>query len=129
MSVEAAIRSILINDSNFNGIIKTKLFPRVVTQAEELPYAIYLIDEIEPNHSKTAASSLDFVDLTFVFLTNDYSTARSLADYARAALDFYKGTVEGETIQRINIDDERNGFDDKSETYFIEQDYKVYIER
>lgn len=129
MSVEAAVRTLLVNDSTLNSTIKSKVYPAIITQETLPPFLVYLFTEIKANESKTGASTLDKTYFSILSISATYSQARSIADRVRVVLDFYKGTVGGTVIQRINFDDERNSFDSKSKFYIIEQDYIVFVER
>lgn len=110
-----------------------RVYPLEREQEADLPAVTVDQTDIDPSDTKSGVSSLDEEIVTVTSYDSVFSSCRSLADDCRAALDRASGTHGGVVIQSNGIQF-LNEFVDKEEVnnakvFFIEQNYKVRVER
>lgn len=99
MNGQLAIMNILQNDGPYSAIVgsgtSAKIYYDEAMETQTLPFAIIQTDSIEPNDTKSGASTLDqdMVYVTHFAATKKQVTAMSVA--ARTALERKNGTFGG----------------------------------
>jgi hypothetical protein len=107
MSIEKALVSLLINDTDVSGKVGSRIFPIFVPAGQSLPSITY--QEISGVRDSTMKGASGLVNARFQIncWTKTYREARELADLVRVALapknDIYPDTVEGVNISAIML--------------------------
>jgi hypothetical protein len=112
MNAQQAIMNILQNDSVYSALVgsgtSTAIFYDEAMEAQGLPFAIIQTDSINPNDSKSGASTLDqdMVYVTHFAATKKMVISMSLA--ARTALERKNGTFNGIAIIGLQFRTQRS---------------------
>lgn len=123
------IYNILKNDATVSGLLtesgKFKYFPLRTPQAQQLPFAIYRIQNTQPTDSKQGVSILDELTLDIAIYSGIYEVGVLIANAIRSALDRYSLN----TIDKIIFESETDNYDNSAKVYFKEQQYKIRLKR
>lgn len=129
------VRGILLAASGVTDLVgsgaNARVYPIERPQTSELP-AITIKDiQNEPSDTKSGVSGLDSVTTEVLSYSNTLDGAITLSEAVRAALDRSSGTYNGETIQSIQYLNDFQEFEEikNKKVYWIEQNYKVRVER
>lgn len=95
MTVEEAVRTILLADPTVSGIVGTRIFPIQLPLICEFPAISYL----KPSNPFSRISGRPRVQIDC--WTEDYLECLTLAKAVETALDGYSGTVAGVNIRGI----------------------------
>ena len=129
MSVSKHIHKKLWNTSNIQSAVDTRIFPDVVPQGSEFPCLVYSKTSIEPNDTKSGASTNDRINIQIDTYGTSYQQTETISSRVRTALDRYTGTLEGFTFQQVVfIDDSNEGRDEDRGVFRIRQQYQIRIE-
>lgn len=130
MAIGTAIFSILSADSTITAKVADRIFPSFVPQDTQFPAITYTIDGQLPTKIKDGVSKLDTADLVVTIYHEDYEEANTIADKVRELLDYYNGTQDGTTFNRISFDSQDDApYIDLYEFFVIVQNYNVRIKR
>ncbi len=140
MLVGKVIYNILSNNGNVSGVttnIKPVFFPDPnKAQDPELvtPSIVYEVTNTDTTDVKGQVSPVDVYQVLVTTLHDDYSSATSLADFVRTALDHVSGTynsIEVDSIFFIDSDDNiiQKTHKGQSAIFVIEQLYRVRVKR
>jgi len=134
---EAAIRKLLVDDSDVAAIVGSNMFPQYAPQSADFDYIVYNRISSDHQHHFTAASGLVEVTVQIDGYTREYITIKDLGDKMRLTLDGYYGIVtdSGDTISIdvIRLINHRDGFErpqgatDKAYHRII-QDYSMWCQ-
>ena len=126
MNIAKVFFSLLTNDATFAGLVSTKVYPDFAPQTVTLPYCVVSVIGVDPSDTKDGVSKLDIIGVQLDIYANNYDTGLSIADAARAALDRYSGTNNGQVIDSIRFDGQTSGqFNYELKTFWCSQDYNV----
>jgi len=105
-TIEAALHSILINNTPVNMLVDTGIYPNVVPQNAAMPAVTY--QQISGPRVHDMQGSVGLVRARFQVncWAESYAKAKELAGAVRLALDGYSGTVLQTTISVIHLDNE-----------------------
>lgn len=131
MNVSGPIIKIIAANVAANALLAGRVYPSVILQDSAYPCAVVNVSNVRPNNTKTQASNLDIVSVQVDIYGVTPTSAGTVADAVRAALDYYSGTVTlngggSETIRHIQFEREIQGFSETPELHRIIQQY-TYI--
>ena len=137
MEVGKAVFDILFNDSDVRSLIsESGSNPRIFPSRYDfptnvlLPYITYQVVSDEPNNTKNARSTYDYVTVQISIYDIRYSSLVELAGKVRTALDYTSGTFRGVVVDKIFFQNQNETFDDSAGEqgfYGIAQDYRFNI--
>ena len=93
------IINLIKGDGTVRGYVDTRVYPVHVAQDVLLPAVTVTITDNAPNHTKTATSSDDFVDLDVKVFARSALECWNVSNAIRAVLDNYNGTAGTTTIK------------------------------
>jgi len=125
--IEAAIRSILINDATVKAIT-TRCYPVTLPQSPTYPLILYTKITGMRDHHLRGPSGHAHPRLQIESWSKSYSEAKTLAAAIRKALDGYSGTASSTKIGSCLIESERDIYESEIEVYRIVQDYFTWHE-
>lgn len=96
--------------SILTGAGLTNIFPVRAAQGTNPPFITHQFIDNVPTHEKDSTSKLDTVRVQINIIDNDYNNTETVRDSIRAALDGYRGTVDGVAIDAIWFEDENDLF-------------------
>lgn len=130
MDAGKAIYNMLINDAGVVSKIGTRVYPGFVPQDTQFPALTYSFTVQSPSGTKDGVSKLDVLNLLVTIYHEDETSAQDLADAVRSVLDFYKGTQNGVTFNRITFTNQtNNSFESEYQFVVLTQDYNVRMLR
>ena len=128
MSIETALRTELINDTDISAHVGMRVYPVTMTQGFTLPCISY--QRISSVRMHTLSGPNGRVDASFQvdFYSELYSTVRDLADKTRQVLDGFKGSLGGteDNVGGIHLVSDRDLWQDDTEVYRVTHDYDVF---
>tara|TARA_S200002703_G_scaffold158352_1_gene168476 strand:+ start:1108 stop:1518 length:411 start_codon:yes stop_codon:yes gene_type:complete len=125
-----AIYSILSGNATVSGLVSTRIYPVVVPQDTSFPFVVFTITSEEPSHSKDGVSGLDVISFQVDCYGLEYDENTTLANAVRTALDFYKGTIGGQNVQRIRFQDVSDGeYDEDLGVFWKSLDFDARLKR
>ncbi len=90
---EQALRKILVDDSDVNGVVSSRIYAHQVPQGGTLPAITYELDSTEPLAALAGHAGMTTNEFEIRCVADDYATVKDLAEKVRLALDGYSGTV------------------------------------
>lgn len=128
MSVSKHIYKKLWNTSNIQSVVDTRIYPDVAPQGTDFPCLVYSKTSIEPNDTKSGASTNDRINIQLDVYGTTYQQTETLSTRVRTALDRYSGTLESITFQQVVfIDDSNEGKDEDRNIFRVRQQYQIRI--
>ena len=128
MSVSKHIYKKLWNTSNIQSVVDTRIYPDVAPQGTDFPCLVYSKTSIEPNDTKSGASTNDRINIQLDVYGTTYQQTETIGARVRAALDRYSGTLESITFQQVVfIDDSNEGKDEDRNIFRVRQQYQIRI--
>lgn len=125
MKTGIAIFNMLTNDADVAAIVGTRVFPAITSKNAQLPFCTYDIITVAPNDTKTGSSKIDDVDVEIVCHAERFSTASTLGDAVRAALDRSNVTLETITIDSIQFQTGNVEVTDQPRKFMVVMEFKV----
>tara|TARA_R100000655_G_scaffold99311_1_gene143115 strand:+ start:892 stop:1293 length:402 start_codon:yes stop_codon:yes gene_type:complete len=104
MSLEKAVRAILIADVTTNGLVSTRIYPQRRPQSTALPAIIYSNIFDHETESLQTQSGLRRARMSVEVLATTYSGVKSLRNAVESALINYTGTTSGATIKSVRLE-------------------------
>tara|TARA_R100000654_G_scaffold30569_2_gene55448 strand:+ start:2565 stop:2963 length:399 start_codon:yes stop_codon:yes gene_type:complete len=132
MDVGKAISFILRNTAGVSNYVGTRIFPQKIPFGETIPAVTYFIIDIDPNNTKNAASTYDYVRCQVTAFGTTYAQAQDLSTEIRAALDYKSGTFEGVQIDKCFFEDHNDIYDEKfgdDGIHYVAMDFRFNINR
>ena len=108
MAVEAALVTLLTTDATVAALIGTRIAPVGQPQGVARPNVIYQRIGTKRDYHNEGSTGLPSARIQVGCYADTYKTARQLAGAVRAVLDGYRGTVGGQEIAGVWLDDERD---------------------
>ena len=133
MSLEKAVRAILIADGTTNGLVSSRIYPQRRPQGTALPAIIYSNIFDHENESIQTQSGLRRARMSVELLSSTYSGVKTLRDAVESALINYTGTISGATIKSsrlessVDIDEDLNPASEFG-TYRVIMDFIIWYE-
>ena len=125
-----AIYGLLNGASSVTNIVGSRIYPVSVPQFADFPFVVYTTTDTEPSMTKDGSSPLDVITVQIDMYANDFGTNTTLAGAVRSTLDFYKGTVNGQAIQRITMMNNSDGdYNAELGVFYLSQDYQIRLKR
>ena len=129
MNISKSIYNILKSDATVLSLVSTKIYPLRTPQAIALPFLVYAIDSIDPTDTKDGASTLDIIDFDVRCYADTHAELSTLSEAVRDALDRYSGTDQSNIIQTIVYQNEADGYDNDSQTYYINLSFNLRLQK
>jgi hypothetical protein len=118
--IQKAIRQILVNDAGVSALVGTRVYPIHVDGPITTPYIKYLtvsdariFKTIRPPRMQISCWA------------DDFATVRQLAEAVIAALDDYRGIVDGTAIESIQFLNAPELYEAETRLYHIPCDFRV----
>ena len=104
----------------------TRIFPIVANEDTPLPAIIYTIDGIDPEYDKNRWVQ-DRCTFSVRSYSGDYGSLQDIALQVREALEVKQGTINGFTINRIELLSQNEGFAIEQGIYFNTLTFEMQI--
>jgi len=104
MSLEKAVRSVLINDATVAGLVVARVYPQRRPQGSTLPAIVYQNVHSKQSESLQTQSSIRRTRLGVEAISATYGGTKTLRNAIESALVNYAGTLEGETIHSLRLE-------------------------
>jgi hypothetical protein len=108
MTVESDLRTYLIADTTVQGIIGTRMYPRVLPQGVTYPAIRYYLASVVENRSLSGPGGKERARLTVDSYAETYSQAKALAKAVKARINGLAASVGTgpTTITSVHLDQE-----------------------
>ena len=129
MTIEASVWQILADNAGVGALCEDRIYPVKVPQNATFPCVTY--SRVSTNRWSAMGSDTGIADKRFQVSSwgETYAEANALAEAVRAALQRYRGTVDGVLIQDIFVDgDGPETWEDEAGAYQAVTDYRVIYE-
>lgn len=104
------------------------IFPIQRKQGTTLPCVVVDMTNIRTSETKDESSNIDFISIVVMTMADDPRTTNVLANYARASLDKFRGSINGNTYDIWFVDMEMD-IDPADETFITVSEYTVAHDR
>ena len=125
--IEAAIRSILVNDTTVKDIT-TRCYPVTIPQSPTYPLILYTKITGMRDHHLQGPNGRAHPRFQIEAWSKTYTEAKTLADAIREALDGYSGTAAGTKIGSCLIESEQDIYESEIEVYRVTSDWFIWHE-
>jgi len=109
--IEEAIFKILKDDAAVAAIVGDKIVPQRAAQQTDLPYVVYELISSQHMKDMDGASGLANPLFRLTSWETTYAKVKALAEAVRLALVGFRGTIDGNVIQGIFLENQLDGFD------------------
>lgn len=129
----SSIREILVNDATLNSLVQRPsgrgwIYPEHIPQGAAFPAMFYSKLGVRPTLAKEQDAGMDFNYIRLTIYANDYDVLQNIADAVKGALHYVpRGIYDNIYIDRITLDTEMGGSDDKSLAYQRILDFVVQV--
>jgi hypothetical protein len=121
MNVTGPIKTLIAANGTANGLFAGRVYPGVLEQETAYPAAAMNVVNMNPNNSKTTASTLDKVTLQIDIYGTTLATTADAAAAIRGAID-YKSSG---SLTHIECEGQQDMFSEKPELFRIMQTYSI----
>ena len=133
MSLEKAMRSILINDTDVSALVSSRVYPQRRPTGTVLPAIVYQVVTQEISQALEGQSGIRRSRMGIEVLDDTYGDTKTLRNAVEVALIGYTGTVEGEIIRSTRLEstvdiDEVSNPGSEFGTYRIVMDFIIWHE-
>ena len=104
MSLEKAVRSILIADGTVTGLVSSRVYPQRRPQGTAVPAIVYQNIFEETNEALSTQGWIKRTRLSVEVFDKTYGATKTLRNAVESALINYTGTTEGETIDSLRLE-------------------------
>ena len=104
MSLEKAVRSILIADATVTGLVSSRVYPQRRPQGTAVPAIVYQNIFEETNEALATQGGIKRTRLSVEVFDNTYGATKTLRNAVVSALINYTGTTQGETINSLRLE-------------------------
>lgn len=122
------VYTILSTDSDTNTSVGGRIYPFIREQVDALPAIVYLPITRQPLTSKDITTT-DIRSVQVSVLSEKQIECETIAEYVRAALDFYKGTVATKVIEHVEFENDRSRYEEDAELFRIDLDFNFWVKR
>lgn len=126
---EAAIYSRLTNNAPVSALVSTRVYPRKIPQSPTYPLISYAVQGIEQPTAMGSDPEMVTKTVQVDCYAATYSGAKDLSDKVRQALQRWRGTAAGVTIQGSFLVSEFDFFEDEIEVYRVTMDFDITFNR
>lgn len=131
MSVEQAIRSVLISDGSVVGVVSSRIYPQRRPMGTGLPCIVYQVVFQEISQALETQSGIERTRMSIEVMDDSYGVVKVVRDKIQTALINYKGTVSSEVIHSVRLEstvdiDEVNDPGSEFGTYRIVMDFVIW---
>ena len=104
MSLEKAVRSVLVNDATVAALVVARVYPQRRPMGTAVPALIYQNVTSETNQAVATQGGIKRTRLSVECIDRTYGGVKTLRNAVEAALINYTGTLEGETINSLRLE-------------------------
>ena len=104
MSLEKAVRSVLVNDATVAALVVARVYPQRRPMGTAVPALIYQNVYSETNQAVATQGGLKRTRLSIFCIDRTYAAVKTLRNAVEGALINYSGTLEGETIDSLRLE-------------------------
>jgi gamma-glutamyltranspeptidase len=104
MSLEKAVRSILIADATVTGLVASRVYPQRRPQGTAVPAIVYSNVFQETNEALATQGGIKRTRLSVEVFDKTYGDTKTLRNAVESALINYTGTTQGETIDSLRLE-------------------------
>lgn len=104
MSLEKAVRAILIADSTTTGLVASRIYPQRRPMGTTLPAIVYQNVFTHENESLETQSGIRRTRMSVEVMSATYGGNKTLRNAVEAALINYTGTISGATINSLRLE-------------------------
>lgn len=124
--IEYGLVQRLEDDATVGGIAGDRIYPLKLPQNVTLPAITY--SRVSGERGKQLAGLTGYARPTFQFdlWAQSYNSCKLLAKAVRESLDGFQGTMDSETVYRVQILNEIDDFEEDLIVYRTIQDYEVF---
>lgn len=129
-SPEAVLRSALLGNATFSGLVGTRVFPLLAPANASMPYVTWRRSGISREQTLGLPMGVPKVSVEYSIYGTTYYQVRDVADAMRKVLDGYAGTSDNTEVKQCSLEDESDDLAilDGSEVpnaYAVTQTYEV----
>lgn len=126
MSLETALRARLLADAGIAALVVARVYPVVLPQAPAFPAITY--EGVAETRLNTFGGPLGLAGplMRLHAWASTYDGARDLARKVRLALDGWRGTQSGETVQAVKLQQQVDLYDDETQMHRVAMDFRVW---
>ena len=125
MSVEAAIWSLITDDTRFTDLAGTRLYPIRLPQDPVYPCVSYRRVSSQQDVGHDGSGDFESLRVQFDVYARGFEAARLLASTLRTMLNGFRGSVDGVRLWGVLFLNEFDGWGDAVDVYRITTDYRV----
>jgi hypothetical protein len=130
--VEEALRTRILACSPvelLGGMPKGRVYALVLPQGDQLTLPAVAWRRISTSRDRTSdgPSRLVFARVQYECWGKTLAEAESAADAVRLALDGYNGQVDGVDLQTVDVDEDRQDYDDAVKLFCVSMDALVWF--
>ena len=104
MSLEKAVRAVLIADGTVTGLVASRVYPQRRPQGTAVPAVVYSNVFQETNQALATQGGIKRTRLSIEVIDNTYGDTKTLRNAVESALINYSGTTQGETINSLRLE-------------------------
>ena len=129
MLIEEALRTYLAGNSGVSAIVSGIIYPVVLPQGVQLPALMFQRISgvrVESLQGSSGLAHPIFQIDCFSEQKDGYSQVKALAEVVRLALEGYRGTWSGMSIQGVLFLGDTDLYEDESEVYRVSMDFEIW---
>lgn len=120
------IKALLAADATLTALVSTRIYPYVMNEDTALPALVYTVDSLAPGYSKDGWH-YDEISFSVHSFSRDYSELQNVVSAARGALEL-KNTGSGtQTINKIYLSSQEEGYDAGADVFYNKQTFTVTL--
>jgi hypothetical protein len=126
MTIEADLRTHLVNDSDVSAIVGSRVYPMRLPQGFDLPAISY--QRVSGDRSKDLQGSTGHTEprIQIDCWAKSYGEIKNLAEKLRLSLDRFTGDLGGgQYVHHVSLEGERDMFEEETEILHVSQDYMI----
>ena len=104
MSLEKAVRSILIADATVTSLVSSRVYPQRRPQGTAVPAIVYQNVFQATNEALATQGGIKRTRLSVEVFDSTYGDTKTLRNAVESALINYTGTTQGETINSLRLE-------------------------
>jgi hypothetical protein len=104
MSLEKAVRNILINDVPVAALVTARVYPQRRPQGTATPAIVYQNVFEDTNQALATQGGIKRTRMSIDLFDTTYGGTKTLRDAVETALINYTGTLEGSTIHSVRLE-------------------------
>lgn len=113
--------------SKLGSLVANRVYPLVAPQDVVMPYIVYSVISVTPDHTKGTSSVADKVRVQIDMIGKDLDALNTIASSVRDALDLFSGSSNSVNVSTSRFDSENMFYFDDTRLYSITQDYLIRI--